>query len=277
MKQEDKRADHYWSTPISLPRIMETLVIMPYRQDKAQGNEIKLSLEGWKNNCKFDYHFAVIGEFNEDLKEEFPWVDFIYCKTKEEVEDQYNPHLDIQHKMEVGMEMFGDRYDGFIEMLDDAYAVRPFNLEDIQCVHYHKLPFIDEKFAPKSFWVYDKWKTRKLLNDNGFPQIDYTAHIPVYYEFKKLKEIWDRFNMRNESYVLEDLYFNYFKHDEEKADTDILIGIWNKRSREENIKQVYDNHNIKFVCNGFLGHSKELENDITKLIEIKKIKKNEIH
>ena len=43
----------------------ETLVVMPYKQSGSQGNEIKLTLSGWRKFCKFEYHFVVIGEFDK--------------------------------------------------------------------------------------------------------------------------------------------------------------------------------------------------------------------
>ena len=56
----------------------EILIVLPYKQSGSQGNEIKLTLSAWKKFCKFDYHFIVIGEFDNKLKIEFPWVEFIY-------------------------------------------------------------------------------------------------------------------------------------------------------------------------------------------------------
>ena len=53
------------------------LVVMPYIQSISQGNEIKLSLSGWKKFCQFSYYFIVIGEFDKQLKKEFTWVKFI--------------------------------------------------------------------------------------------------------------------------------------------------------------------------------------------------------
>jgi hypothetical protein len=59
----------------------EKLIVLPYKQSVAQGNEIRIALNGWKKFCQFRYHFVVIGEFNESIEKEFPWVEFIYCKS----------------------------------------------------------------------------------------------------------------------------------------------------------------------------------------------------
>ena len=68
----------------------EILVVLPYKQNKSQGIELEISLALWKKYCNFDYHFVVIGEFDETLKIKFPWVEFIYSKSIPKKEHQYN-------------------------------------------------------------------------------------------------------------------------------------------------------------------------------------------
>lgn len=244
----------------------ETLVVMPYKQSGAQGNEIKIALTGWRKFCQFKYHFIVIGEFDESLKQEFPWVEFIYCQSIPKKEYQYNQHLDVLNNFNVVSKMYSQIYDGFIWMVDDNYAIKPFNLDDITTVHHHNTTFIGNEKAPKTFWNYDKWKTRQLLDKEGLPHYNYTIHYPCYFEFNKLKEIWDKYNMMNESYVLEDIYFNYFTHDEPILDNEIRLGIWNKDIFKREFHNAVDNPNIKFMCNSVEGWSKELENELNKII-----------
>jgi hypothetical protein len=235
---------------------------MPYKQSGSQGNEIRIALNGWKKFCKFNYHFVVIGTFSESLKNEFPWVEFINSPIKDKVDGQYNPHLDVQSCMEIVMNKYHKLYDGFIWMADDNYAIKSFKLSDITTVHYHNKTFIGNEKATKSFWNYDKWKTRQLLDKEDLPHINYTTHYPCYFEFNKLKEIWNKFNMMNESYVLEDVYFNYFKHEEPILDSTIRLGIWNKDIFKNDFQKAVDNPNIKFMCNSVEGWSKELENNL---------------
>ena len=245
----------------------DTLVVLPFKQSGSQGNEIKIALNGWKKYCMFDYHFVVIGEFDDSLKMEFPWVEFIYSKPVEKKEDQYNSHLDVQHCMETVYKKYGNTYDGFIWMVDDNYAIKPFSLEDITTVHYHAPSFTGMSGIPKTYWNYDKWKTRELLDNERLPFMNYTTHYPCYFEFKKLNEIWDKYNMRNESYVLEDIYFNYFKHNEPILDNTIRLGIWSKEIFNEFFKKAVDNPNIKFICNSNKGWSNELEEELWKIIK----------
>jgi hypothetical protein len=244
----------------------EVLVVLPYKQSGSQGNEIRLTLKGWKKFCRFKYHFIVIGEFNDSLKNEFPWVEFIYCPTREKKEGQYNPHLDIQNKFKVVMRMYSQIYDGFIYMTDDEYAVKPFNLEDITRIYNHSSNFIGNEKSPTSYWSHDKWKTRQLLDKERLPHINYTTHYPCYFEFNKLNIIWKKFNMLEESYVFDDVYFNYFPHEEPILDSTIRLGIWNNDIFKNDFKKAVDDPNIKFMCNSVEGWSKELENSLEKLI-----------
>ena len=242
--------------------IIMSLIILPYIQSRSQGNEIKLCLNGWKKNCLFDYHFVVIGEFDESLKNEFPWVEFISCPSLPKKDGQYNPHLDIQNKFKVVSRMYSQIYDGFIYMTDDKYAIKPFNLDDITKTHYHALEFVGNEKAPKSYWNYDKWKTRQLLDREGLPHINYTTHYPCYFEFKKMEEIRKKYNLLEESYVFDDVYFNYFKHEEPILDNTIRLGVWNKDIFKNEFQKAVDNPNIKFICNSVEGWSEELENNL---------------
>ena len=244
----------------------ETLVVMPYKQSGSQGNEIKITLTGWRKFCQFKYHFVVIGEFNETLKQEFPWVRFIDCPTKDKKEGQYNPHLDMQNKFKVISRMYSQLYDGFIWICDDYYPVKPFELSDITRIYYHNKIFFGNEKSPKSYWNYDKWKTRQLLDRENLPHYNYTIHYPCYFVFNKLKEIWDKYNMMNESYVLEDIYFNYFQHEEPILDNEIRLGIWNNDIFKNDFQKAVDNPNIKFMCNSVEGWSKELENELSKIV-----------
>lgn len=244
----------------------DVLIVLPYKQGGAQGNEIRLALSGWRKFCQFKYRFVVIGEFDESLEKDFPWVKFIHCPNIDKRDNQYNPHLDIMNKFKVISRLYAQEYDGFIYMTDDEYAVKPFELGDITKTYYHSSNFYGEEDQPASYWNHDKWKTKQLLEREKLPTVNYTTHYPYYMEFKKLDEIQKRFNMFNESYVFDDVYFNYFTHDEPILDNEIRLGIWNKDIFKREFHNAVDNPNIKFMCNSVEGWSKELENELNKII-----------
>ena len=246
----------------------EVLVILPFIQKRMQGKEIYLTLNSWRKFCRFKYQFVVVGEFDDALRKEFPWVMFIPVKLDFNQADQYGPHLDIQNKINIIRERLQDRYPGFIYMTDDIYAIKPFSLSDILTVHYHSSGFTGTQDAPTNFWTHDKWKTRVLLDREGLPHINYTTHFPFYFDFKKLNALWEKYNMLKESYVLEDVYFNAVEHEAPVLDSDIRLGVWDHKIYYQDFEKAVEDHNIKFVCNSVKGWSKELENALMKIIEI---------
>lgn len=246
----------------------ETLIVLPYKQNRAQGNEIKLTLNGWRKFCQFKYHFIVIGEFDDELKQEFPWVEWIYLQSNPKKPGQYNPHLDIMNKFECVREKYSNEYNGFIYISDDKYAVKPFTLEDIVTIYYLNTSFTGREDQPTSYWNHDKWKTRQLLDREGLPHVNYTTHFPYYMEFDKLKEIMDKYNLLEESYVFDDIYFNYFSHPAPTQVNCIRLGVWSKGDFENKFQDAINNPNIKFICNSVDGWSKELEGEIDKLTKI---------
>ena len=245
----------------------ETLVVLPYKQSGSQGNEIRLALRGWRKFCQFEYHFVVIGEFDEELKNEFPWVEWIHYQSKPKKTGQYNPHLDIMNKFEWVRQRYSDKYNGFVYITDDNYAIKPFTLEDIVTIHYLNPSFNGREDQPASYWNHDKWKTRQLLDREGLPHINYTTHYPYYMEFSKLKEIMDKYNLLEESYVFDDIYFNYFSHPEPLQVNCIRLGIWSKMDFDRKFQDAVNDLNIKFICNSVEGWSKELEQELSKLVE----------
>ena len=243
----------------------ETLVVLPYKQSGSQGTELELALSLWKKYCTFNYHFVVIGEFDKSLEEKFPWVEFIECATKAKVDGQYNPHLDILNKFVTVIDKYKDKYNGFLWMTDDNYAIKPFTLFDILQTHYHASSFTGNSKSPVNYWNHNKWKTRQLLDKENLPHINYTTHYPCWFDMEKLLFIVDKYDLLNESYVLEDVYFNYYEHDKPVLDSEIRLGIWDSKIFERDFNEAITNPDIKFVCNSVEGWSKELEDNLYRL------------
>ncbi len=236
----------------------EVLVVLPYANSGAQGHELEIALTAWNKFCQFPYHFVVIGDCNEQLVKKFNWVEWIPCGKIAPRPDQYNAHLDMQHKMEIAYNKFKDKYNGFIWMVDDNYAIRPFTLNDIKTIHYHQKSFKGNSNLPTSFWKYDKYKTRQLLDKEEWPHCNYTTHYPCYFEFTRLHWIWNTFDLRNNSYVIEDIYFNSFMHNEPILDATIRYGLWSRDNIDE-LDEALNNSEFKFVCNSREGWCPELE------------------
>jgi hypothetical protein len=105
-----------------------------------------------------------------------------------------------------------------------------------------------------------------LLDKENLPHVNYTTHYPYWYDFEKLERLREKFNLENESYVLEDLYFNYYQHGSNVLDSKIRFGIWSPKEYETGFQNALNNPDIKFMCNSVDGWSKELEESLRKLI-----------
>ena len=76
--------------------------------------------------------------------------------------------------------------------------------------------------------------------------------------------------MNKESYVLEDVYFNYYNHAEPILDSKIRLGVWDNSIYNREFNNAIANPDIKFMCNSVEGWSKELEDSLYKIIIDKK-------
>ena len=212
---------------LNTPKLDEYLVVMPHHPDKY--GDIRLTLRLWRKYCMFNYYFIVIGDYDKSLIKEFPWVHFIYCKRVMNSTSQYTPHLDMQNKYRIIYEKYKDKYKGFIRVMDDHYAIKPFSVEDILTIHYHSDSFTGNKDNPVSYWNHDMWKTRCLLDKENLPCKNYSTHFPFYFEFEKIKELQNKYRLLSNSYCLESLYFNYFSHEKPVLDSSIRHCIHKKR------------------------------------------------
>lgn len=232
----------------------ETLVILPYIQKRARGNELKLCLNAWKKFCTFEYKFIVIGEFDSNLEKDFPWIKFIHFSTK-------NQHLNVCTIFLNLAKDFGS-YEGFIWMFNNYYPIKSFTLSDIKTTHY------SSKEIPN---VPNLLKTKTKLLKKDLPVVNYIIHYPMYLEFNKIYKLNTICNITNRNYVIENLYFNYFEHDDPVQINEIRLGIWNNDIYKEHFQDALINPNIKFICNSVDGWSEELEYELNNLINDGKI------
>lgn len=194
-----------------LSKSKRVLVVIPYLAKEAQGKELWYSVAGWRKHFKHKYLIVVVGDWH-------PVVDtgndivFIDCPRIPDVKGEYRAHLDHVHKFRTVLKHY-PREKGFIYTCDDIYAVNDFTLEDVQ------VPKIRQKdilIYPQELnkWRLNNQKTRRVLDREGLPCCNYVCHLPVYYEKDKLLKIYDKYDCDNNSYVVEQLYFNTYNKEE---------------------------------------------------------------
>ena len=198
------------------------LVVIPYLPSAAQGHEIEYAIAGWRKHFKEDYLIVVVGEGLPELDAED-----VYClesKRVDAVEGQYRQHLDYVKCFRAVRDAFPDS-DGFIMVADDCYAVNDFDISDVK---FLKMLEPDFEFNPQSpnGWRRDKMKTKKALIEAGLPTRNFTTHLPYWFDWDKIEELWEKYDMDHSSQVIEDLYYNTFYRDRNpfqlQSDTDNL-------------------------------------------------------
>lgn len=183
------------------------LVVIPYCSAGAQGRELEYAVAGWRRHFKEDYLIILAGE-NHPVTET---GDDIICIESERVpakEGHYRQHLDYVSCLKKVRAKFPESK-GFIMVADDCYAVNDFDLSDVKLLK-QKSGEMGGSFASTNGWLRDKARTRERLLGDGYPIRNFTTHLPQYYEWDKLSALWEKYDMENVSYVMEDLYYNIY-------------------------------------------------------------------
>lgn len=185
----------------------QILVVIPYCSNGAQGRELEYSVAGWRRHFKENYLIVLAGEDHPITKT----GDDIICIKSERVPQkpgQYRQHIDYVSCFKKVRKAFPNSK-GFIFVADDCYAVNDFDMTDILCLK-QKADDITCSESSTNAWQRDKAKTRAVLVKGGYPTRNFTTHLPQWFEWDKLEKLWDEYDMENESYVFEDLYYNIY-------------------------------------------------------------------
>ena len=183
------------------------LVVIPYCSAGAQGRELEYAVAGWRKHFKEKYLIVLAGEDHPITKT----GDDITCIPSERVpakEGMYRQHLDYVSCFKKVRKAFPDSK-GFIFVADDCYAVNDFDLTDVKLLKAKPTDIEGDFNSPNGFEV-DKARTRVALQAAGLPIINYTTHLPQWFEWDKLEALWDEYDMANVSYIMEDLYYNTY-------------------------------------------------------------------
>ena len=189
--------------------IMEKiLIVIPYLKKEAQGDELTLAVTGWRKFFKENYLIVIVGDWHP-LVESGDDIMFIRCpRVKFPGKGNYWAHIDHVNKFLKVREAFPDS-EGFIYTCDDIYATREFDIGDVKAPKVRVMDIIGSFHSPNA-WVRDNYKTRRKLVKNGLPSMNWVCHLPVWYEWDKLLQIYEKYKCHKTSYVVEQLYFNTF-------------------------------------------------------------------
>ncbi len=152
-------------------------VVIPYRRELAQGNELLYAVRSWCENARFPHRIFIIGDREEWMDTEN--ITVIECPKVSDI-----PTVDLVNKIwtAVNCKEITDR---FIWTADDIYVMNPIGLAHIE------IPKTTGKMNPhtRSGWKKESMeKTVEILADTGLPTLDYDTHTPVLFDKKKLME-----------------------------------------------------------------------------------------
>ena len=184
------------------------LVVIPYFAEGAQGRELEYAVAGWRRHFKEPYHIVIVGDHNPvvDTGDD---ITFIKCeRVPEQPENNYRPHIDFVKKFKAVRAAF-PKSKGFIFVADDCYAVNDFDINDVKVLKQNGNK-LKVDLSRHSGFERDKKKTVDLLRKEGYPIRNFTTHLPTWIEWDKLEALWEKYDMENESYIFEDLYFNIY-------------------------------------------------------------------
>lgn len=234
------------------------LVVIPYLAKAAQGKELELAIEGWRQHFKADYQLIVVGDYVPACDKADMFID---CpRVKWPGRGNYWAHIDHINKFKKVKEVFPDA-EGFIYTCDDIYAVRDFTMEDVLKPKVRCREITGSFHCPND-WVKDNYRTKKRLEDAGLPVMNWVCHLPVYYEWDKLLTIWEQYRCEKVSRVVEQLYFNtYFADSDyvviEEEPNDWQYKVWSKDFNEEEVREAMKSK--YWIVNSAKGYDPRLE------------------
>lgn len=246
------------------------LVIIPYLMKEAQGDELKLAVAGWLQNYRGRVHIVIVGEGVSCLSEE-PLlkrrsITLVESERVPEKEGCYRSHLDYVSCFRKVRRLFPDST-RFVLVADDCFCIRPFGMKDLQ-----RLFIVADSFTgninSENGWLRDKARTRALLDRESLPHRDFTTHLPYLFEWDKWEAIVDKYGMDDQSYVIEDLYYNTYFSD---SDAELLchesdeVRCWmgNGRVPPEDVYRAINGRKI-WVCCSVNGYSYIVEDILKK-------------
>ena len=236
------------------------LVVIPYLASGAQGNELELAIRGWIRHFQEPFRLVVVGDYHPIV--EMPGIEFIDCPRVDLIEGQYTPHLDHVHKFREVRRRY-PYTEGFIYTCDDIYAVADFTLEDVMVPKHPEIgPYFKlyDWHSNAADWWSDRGKTGELCKREGIPVRDWVCHLPVYYEWDKLFDIYDKYDCDHVSYIVENIYFGLeYGDDHSLPATD-----YRDEVRSSNPGGIRPIGTVKWITNANCGWSEKLEEILRK-------------
>ena len=217
----------------------------------------------------FPFRIVIIGDYNP-VVDKFDFASWIPCNRVNEISGQYLPHLDMVNKFKFAYDLYHEAYNSFIWVCDDYYPVHEFDYNYIKKYYYLQPNFIGDIKRPSNTWQHDLAKTGRLLRNNGFKCVNFTTHFPIVFEFEKLINMFDKFDMYHNSYVIENLYCNYYDVQKDIQADSIRLGVWRQEDSFQKLDDILNNkYDVrKFIACSVVGYNSIFEKKLCKYLGI---------
>lgn len=230
-----------------------TVIFIPYCWEGAQGDELLLAVAGWRKHFRSPYVIVIVGEgipaiAGDDVilveRDRVPALPFMYRQ-----------HLDYVSCMRECRRLFPDSR-GFVFAADDNYLVRDITVGDIRRLKYRDDIF--ETHPEFGGWKIDQWRTRQVLDRDGLPHRNYTTHVPCWFDWDRLEQVWARYDMDRNSYVVENLYYNIWHAGEPAVQCDTVKFMLTEPEHWKLVSAAIAGGKT-WICNTPDGYTPELE------------------
>jgi hypothetical protein len=178
-------------------------IIYPNVEEFVQWKELKYSLRSLeKNLVDVEFRVWIVGDRPEWLSDEAHFID-VPCSGKSTRIDQALKRYAVDHHPEINEEYFW--------MNDDIYIINPVTYADL-CIPkiLGDLKNRMNQYDPQTTWGRDMHATYRKLKAEKMPTLNYAIHLPYRFEKVKSKELFRLFNLEENPYVFENLYYNLF-------------------------------------------------------------------
>lgn len=122
----------------------------------------------------------------------------------------------------------------FVWMMDDIYFLKPVTFDDLATPRAE--PWRE---STKNSWQNRKTNTMRALQQAGHTTHDYATHLPHHAEKQKLREIFERFNLAQNTMLWEVLYGNVYRSKPQRCRP--FFARIQKRMDSETIRRITEN------------------------------------
>jgi hypothetical protein len=195
------------SGPLTTNQSPLTTIIFPHVAHLAQWHELKYALRSIERNYVGDFQIVIIGDRPDWLSDKARFIDVPYTGS--------SPRIDVMHKI---LAAINDENitDEFFWTNDDIYFVNKVTYADLCIVKAmpNDLRSRVDNIAFKTIYTNDLKATCDVLMANHLPTVNYSTHLPYRFEKQKLSALIDRFDLRSNPFLPEQLYYNVYHADQ---------------------------------------------------------------